>query len=117
MTSDLADWQKEIVEYYKKQEGRPYPISNQVVVCGFCTNDLKKWKSFKKEQKDHIVEEREFSIRLDNGERWTFINPWSNSIRGYRFYKIFVDRNIKRRIVEWYLLPSCAIYCKSFEWL
>ena len=117
MIFDLADWQKQITEYYKEQEGRPCPISNQVVVCGFCTNNPKKWELFKEEQKDHIIEKRKFSFILDNGEVWHFINPWSNSIRGYRFYKILVDKNIERRIIDWYLLPSCAIYCKSFEWI
>lgn len=111
MSFKLTNWQKELTEYYKKQEGHPYGI------CGFCTSNLKKWKLFKEEQKDHIIKEQEFSIILDNGEVWKFINLRSKSIRGYRFYKIVVDKDIERRIIDWYLLPSCVFSCKSFEWI
>lgn len=114
MCSNLKDWQKNLTEYFNKQEGQNYPCSNQVVVCGFCTSNLKKWEKFRDNQKNYIYKEQ-FSIRLKNGERWDYINPYWN-VRGYRLYKVLADKTLDRKIIYEKIIVACAHYCKSFEW-
>ena len=92
-----ATFQTGFKEYYDKQEGRKYPCSNQIVKCGIITTDrnlaidfmnnknvVKKW-----ERKDRIMWE------LDNGEQWLW-QHWNENCRGYRFYKIAIDKMIDR---------------------
>ena len=54
--------------------------------------------------------------QLKNRERWIRV-PMSESVRGYRYYKIKVDNNIDRKFLEQIILPCCAHYCCSFEWI
>ena len=117
MYSNLEDWQIELIEYFSKQEGRPYPISNQVVVCGFVSSYLNDWENFvKKLDKEIIWKTRQFGVVLPNNERWVFINPNENYIRGYRFYKVLANKNIDKKIINEAILPLCVGYCKYFEW-
>lgn len=117
MCSDLKDWQIKLTEYFSKQEGRSYPISNQVVVCGFVSSYLNDWKNFvKKLGKEKIWRTRQFEVVSSNNERWVFINPNENYIRGYRFYKVLANKNVDKKIIDEAILPICACYCKSFEW-
>jgi hypothetical protein len=117
MCSDLKDWQKKLTEYFSKQEGQNYPCSNQVVVCGFVSPYVNDWKKFvKKLNKEIIWRTRQFEVVLSNNERWVFINPNENYIRGYRFYKVLANKNIDKKIIDWAILPICSFYCKSFEW-
>lgn len=103
-------------EYYDKQEGRKYPCSNQIVKCGIITTDrnlaidfmnnknvVKKW-----ERKDRIMWE------LDNGEQWLW-QHWNENCRGYRFYKIAIDKMIDRDLFYCLVHPYCSIYCCSVE--
>lgn len=70
MCFDLQDWQIKLTEYFKKQEGQPYPTSNQAVVCGFVSPYLNDWKKFvKKLNKEIIWEIRQFEVVLSNNER------------------------------------------------
>lgn len=106
-----------ISNHFSKQEGRPYPISNQVVVCGFVSIDLNDWKEFvKKLDKEKIWRMRQFEVVLSNNERWVYINPHEESIRGYRFYKVLVNKNTDKKTIYKRIIPLCACYCKSFEW-
>ena len=120
MYSDLQNWQKELTEYYSKQEGQNYPCSNQIVVCGFVALYQSDWERFahnykvKIARQYHSIEIKE--IILKNNERWIWINPSNYSIRGYRFYKVLADKNINKKIIEEAILPQCSFYCKSFEW-
>lgn len=103
-------------EYYNKQEGRKYPCSNQIVVCGIFTEDRNKAIDFM-EDKD-IVDIRvmydEIVWHLSNGEKWIW-RHWNEYCRGYRFYKVAVDRDIDRKIFEYIIMPYTGFYCCSFE--
>lgn len=103
-------------EYYDKQEGRKYPYSNQIVVCGIVTEDknlaidFMKGKNIvkKRERKDEITWE------LDNGEYWKW-KRWNEGCKGQRFYKVAIDRFINKDLLRYVILPSCANYCCSVE--
>lgn len=103
-------------EYYDKQEGRKYPCSNQVVICGIITEDRNLAIDFmkdknivkKRERKDEIIWE------LDNGEYWKW-KHWSENCRGQRFHKVAIDKFINEDLLHHVILPSCANYCCSVE--
>lgn len=110
---------KKVSNWINKQEGSPYPVSNQVVVCGFVTANLDKWFNF---VDDHhyvkedasIVMKRE--IELKNGERWVLIDPVNHS-RGFRFYKAKVDKDIDYDTMRACILPQMNYYCCEVEWI
>lgn len=110
----------EILEGYREsfssQEGRKYPCSNQIVVCGIFTSDRDKAINFMKDKDIKEKRERrdEITWYLNNGERWVWKN-WNESYRGYRFYKVAVDENVNPRIFEYLILPYTSFYCCSFE--
>ena len=116
MYSELDSWQERIAKHFNQQEGQPYPCSNQVVICGFITEDDDKWKEFIDQNKDNIQQLRKEEVRLKNGERWIRV-PISDSIRGYRYYKAKVDRAINEKFLKTCILPCCAHYCCNFEWI
>lgn len=107
---------EQIKKFYDSQEGRKYPCSNQVVVCGIITEDRNTAIGFMKnknvvkklERKDEIIWE------LDNGERWKW-KRWNENCRGQGFYKIAIDRLTDKELLEYIILPSCANYCCSVE--
>ena len=105
-------------EYYNKQEGRKYPCSNQIVCCGVFTSDRDKAIEFMKDKDVAERRERKDSITwfLNNGEQWVWTN-WNESHRGYRFYKVAVDRDIDRNIYECLVMPYTGLYCCSFEFI
>lgn len=49
-------------------------------------------------------------------EQWLWICPTSNA-RGYRFYKIKISSNIEIKDFYKKILPYCALYCKSMEFI
>ncbi|MBQ2883827.1 MAG: hypothetical protein IJE43_08665 [Alphaproteobacteria bacterium] len=110
----------EILEGYRdsfnKQEGRKYPCSNQIVVCGVFTEDRNKAIEFMKDK--DVVDKRErrdeIIWRLSNGEKWMW-RHWNEYFRGYRFYKVAVDRDIDAKLFEYIILPYTSFYCCSFE--
>lgn len=107
---------KHWAEYFNKQEGQKYPCSNQTVVCYIVTDDRNKAISFIKDK--NIVEKKEtknwIEWTLDNGERWIWRNL-NEGCRGYRFYKMVVDRYIDADIFRYIVLPCCGNYCCSME--
>ena len=106
-----------ISNHFNKQEGLAYPISNQVVVCGLVSTDLNDWKEFvEKLDKEKISRIRQFEVILSNNERWVYINPNNDHVRGYRFYKVIANKNTDKKIIYERIIPLCACYCKSFEW-
>lgn len=105
-----------ISNHFNNQEGRSYPISNQIVCCGYVTEDKNKWNDFIKENTGNIVWKRKDDFMLKNEERWCRI-PVSSSVRGYRYYKIKVDKNVDRKFLEQIILPCCSNYCCDFEWI
>lgn len=105
---------KLISEKINKQEGRKYPCSNQIVVCGFFSTD-EDWNNFvnnnldKIQQKDRVV--------FTNKEQWRHFSHIDYSQRGNRFFKIKVSRNINCEIFLNYIYPYCSLYCKEIEWI
>ena len=107
---------KKISDYFNNQKGQSFPCSNQIVLCGFVTDDNNKWKEFISQNKNNIVILREKEVQFKNGEKWIRI-PISESVRGFRYYKAKVDNNIDRKFLEQIILPCCTHYCCDFEWI
>lgn len=107
---------KKISNYFNNQIGQNYPCSNQIVCCGFVTGNDKKWKSFIEKNKENIYILTKRSFILKNQEKW-FRIPLNNSIRGFRYYKIKIDKNINKKFLKENILPCCGHYCCDFEWI
>ena len=111
---------KQFVEHYNNQEGCKYPCSNQIVRCGVITDNREKAIDYMKDYiKDkNIVKkyERRDGIEwfLDNGEIWIW-RIWNESCRGYRLYKLAIDRYTDKEVFETLVAPKCAHYCCSVE--
>lgn len=103
-------------EYFDKQIGRKNPYSNQIVLCGIITTDKNKAINFMKDKNTIYKIERNNEIIwfLDNGEKWIWRN-WNVNHRGYRFYKIAVDKVIEQELFKFFVVPKCSLYCCSFE--
>lgn len=106
---------KKFKEYYDNQVGRKYPCSNQHVVCGIITEDRNKAINFMVDKPVIYKSERIDAITwwLDNGERWLW-RKWNDDYRGYRFYKVAIDRLINKDFY-YFAQSSCACYCSSVE--
>ena len=103
-------------EYYNKQEGRNYPCSNQIVRCFIVTNDKDKATEYMKDK--NVIKKIEAYDRiewiLENGERWMW-RYWNDNARGYRIYKMAIDKFIDKDLFYCVILPRCATYCCSVE--
>lgn len=108
----LEDYKK----YFDKQIGQKNPCSNQIVLCGIITPDKNKAINFMKDKNIIGKKERKNEIIwfLDNGEKWMWQN-WNINHRGYRFYKIAVDKFIEWELFKLLVVPKCNLYCCSFE--
>lgn len=105
---------KHYVEYFNSQEGREHPCSNQTVVCGIITKDKDKALSIMEEKGAVIKRMCNDYIEWElNNERWLWRN-WNMNHRGYRFYKILVDKDIDDELFEFAIIKSC-LYCCSME--
>lgn len=109
---------KNISKSIKSQKGQKYPCSNQIVCCGYVSYE-KDWKKFCKRNKYFIKGKRKDSIKLKNNEIWRFFNLISlkENMRGFRFYKIKIDKNINPDLFYHYIYPCCAHYCKKIKWI
>ena len=102
------------VEYFNKQEGNPYPVSNQIVTCAVVTNDRDKALSVMNKKGATIKRQNRDSIEWElNNERWIW-RIWNYGYRGYRFYKVIVDEDINEELLM-YVLIYCSSYCCSME--
>lgn len=112
----LLERLQQIAEYYNKQEGSKYPCSNQIVCCGIVTDNREKAIDYMKNK--NIIEKRErrdeIKWFLDNGEIWIWRN-WNDSVRGYRLYKVAIDRWTDENMLDMIILPKCSFYCCSME--
>ena len=99
----------------QKQPGRKFSYSNQSVVCGIFTT---------KSKAKQYIPNKNFLIRqksdqwFDGLEHWIFFNinePFT--CRGYRFYKIKIDKNIDRKMFFEHIYPCCSVYCKEIEFI
>lgn len=101
-------------EYFNKQKGSSYPCSNQIVVCGVMTRDINKALSVM-ESKGAIIKMRgnnNIVWELDN-EIW-YWKRWNEMMRGHRFYKVIVDKDVDENLFRWTRI-YCAGYCCSME--
>ncbi len=104
------------INYFSKKQGQNYPCSNQIVVCAIISNKsyeaiseimLKKNCILYRRTKDKII----WKSNLNN-EIWFYIKNFINrDIRGYRFYKIMIDKNINKNLFYERVLPCCGLYC------
>ena len=102
------------VGHFNKQEGRPYPCSNQIVVCAVITKDRDKALSGMEERGAVIKRQSYNSIEWElNNERWLW-RTWNENARGYRFYKILVDENVDENLFHFVTVYS-SLYCCSME--
>ena len=107
---------KLISERINKQEGRKYPCSNQIVVCGFFSTD-EEWNDFVNNNLDKIKIRQKDRVVFANKEQWYHFDYINYSQRGYRFYKIKVSRNVNRELFLNCIYPYCSLYCKEIEWI
>ena len=107
---------KQFAEYYNNQEGRKYPCSNQIVRCGVVTDNREKAINYMKNKNVVCKRETRDQIEwiLDNGERWMWRN-WNDSVRGYRLYKVAIDRWTDKDVFNMIINPKCGLYCCSVE--
>lgn len=95
-----------------KQKGRSYPVSNQIIRCCVVSPHPEVAAHMMqaigaaptKNQGVHPIE-----WELD-GEKWIYING-SDSCRGFRCYKCFLDTMTDLAIIQDRILPMCANYC------
>ena len=86
--------------YFKNQKGQKYPCSNQIVLCGIFTylekakNILRPPNYFMKS----IGANRTDWYNKDKTEKWRLFSPNTFNMRGYRFYKIKIDKCIDKNI-------------------
>lgn len=105
---------EQYAEYLNKQKGRPYPCSNQIVVCGVIIKDRQKALSIMEQKGAILISQCHDRIRwILNGEFWLWRN-WNTGYRGYRFYKMLVDKNIDERMFHWATAYG-SLYCCSME--
>ena len=101
----------------RKQKGQWYPCGNQIVICGFLSpyrNDFEKFKlnyDIKWQTQNDFVS--------DDGEHWVFykIGNDVNQIRGHRFYKLKVSKEIDRKFFFFFIMPCCAPYCCEIDFI
>lgn len=108
---------KRIAKYFNQQKGQQYPCSNQIVICGVITRDRDKALSIMQSKNAVLVKHGKNKLEWKfNNERWIWTH-WGYNTRGYRFYKVIVDKNIDMTEDEFAfsILGSCGNYCCSFE--
>ena len=101
----------------RKQKGQWYPCGNQIVIYGFLSpyrNDFEKFKlnyDIKWQTQNDFVS--------DDGEHWVFykIGNDVNQIRGHRFYKLKVSKEIDRKFFFQCIMPCCALYCCEIDFI
>ena len=112
----IEEEMKLISERINKQEGRRYPCSNQIVVCG-CYSTDEEWNNFVNNNLDKIKTRKKDRVIFANKEQWYHFDYINYSQRGYRFYKIKVSRNVNRELFLNCIYPYCSLYCKEIEWI
>lgn len=107
---------KRIAKLYNKQKGQKYPCSNQIVKCGVITRDKDKALSIMSSKGATLIKKGSYFLEWELGnEKWIW-TYWSYNLRGYRFYKIIVDKNTDMSDDDFQsVLNSCGLYCCSFE--
>lgn len=106
---------EQYAEYFNKQKGRPYPCSNQIVTCAVITKDRDKALSVMR-GKDDAIMTRNNNDCIEwylNNERWIW-KKWNTDYRGYRFYKLIIDKDLDEKLLHWAIVYAGS-YCCSME--
>ncbi len=99
------------VEQVNNQQGRPYPYSNQIVVCAVITRDKEKALIEMDKRKAKIILNRKDEVIWNlNNEKWIWKNWHIDAHRGYRFYKMLIDKNIDEELFLYVRIKS-NLYC------
>ena len=100
----------------KQKHRQNYPCSNQTVICGFFGTSAQ-WADFISKS-DYIYKNHHY-IALRNNESWRFfnigVNP--NYIRGYRFYKLKLSKDVDREFFFQCIYPCCVLYCCEIDFI
>lgn len=96
--------------YFSMREGRKQPCSNQIVLCGLVM-PKEKARDLMKEYKQIRTNEWFY-----NEELWRLI-PMNYASRGYRFYKVWIDKDINKQFFRQVIMPLCAMYCCEMKFV
>lgn len=103
-------------DYYNNQKGQKYPCSNQIVKCAVITRNREKAIKYMYEHCAVMIKNTYNRIEWlkDYNEEWVWM-PWTESSRGYRFYKIIIDEDFDDKIFNKLISPRLANYCCHIE--
>lgn len=103
-------------DYFNNQKGQNYPCSNQIVTCAIFTDNQEKAIKIMKEHNAIVTRQSKNEIVWNiNGERWIWKRTISDTCRGYRYYKVIIDKDFDYNIFHELIAPYCSFYCCSFE--
>ena len=105
----MNSYLKEELLKCNNQIGQPYPCSNQVVCRGIVYSSLERLNEFVK-SKNGYRNSRLMGTYMIDGERWKAI-PATDSSRGYRLYKAYIDKEIDDDTIQDIVLPIMWHYC------
>lgn len=91
------------------QIGQPYACSNQVVCRGIVYSSRERLDEFVKSKNGYRTSRLMGTYMID-GERWKAI-PATDSSRGYRLYKAYIDTEIDDDTIQNIVLPIMWHYC------
>lgn len=99
-----------------KQKGCPRPVSNQIVLCGVVSKSQEKASAIMRRVSATPVRFRKnmpCEWELD-GEHWIWLNA-SESCRGYRLYKCYLDAMLDLDTIQQIVWPTLAHYCRELK--
>lgn len=69
------------------------------------------------QQVNRVLTASALKYTLGNGERWIWVNPESDSARGHRAHKAFIDKACSQKALDQIVRPACsnAIKVKLYE--
>ena len=109
---------KRIEKEFQNSKGQKYPCSNQIVLCGYISSK-EQWEDFFNSTKlQDIVYCSRDTIRLKNGELWKYINFKRKEFpREYRYYKLYITRNVDEAQFYNCIYPYTGFYCKELKFI
>lgn len=112
--------QEHTKQWIQKQEGRPYPCSNQIVKNSIILRDSSRIVAFEQAY-PHFICYRRTKSGWDNRyidsrieELWQVIVANENC-RGYRHYKAIIDSTLDEEVFNIRIAPCMCGYCCSVE--
>lgn len=109
----MSPYLKEELLEYNNEIGQSYPCSNQIVCRAIIYSSLDKLESFIK-SKNGYQTSRLLNTYNINGETWKAVRV-PNNARGLRFYKVYIEEDIKDEYIYNTILPYMSMYCNFVE--